>query len=451
MRKIGLGLFNKIFLYTLLFLALVIGVFTFFYAQQLQVTFSLNERRQLTQNFQPLLRALEQTSIENIAEAASSFRERNETFEFSIQSNYGDVIYETADFQYNPVHLQDLPPMGRIFLNEVSFSIPLTPELNLHIANVATRGNPYIDELYKMMPLSLVLLAASVVCAYIFAKLIARPINKLAKETTKMSRLENVPFPSIRKDEIGKLTQDVHSMYERLKQTISELEKEIEHKKKIEESQRYFFSAASHELKTPIAGTTAIIEALIEKIIEPEEYPNYFNQCLVMMKTQTKLISEIIEIVRFNDGKANPIPEKINLANIIENLIPAYEMLILRKNQTLDINIPTTENIFADKKMLNRVFSNVIMNAITNTPEQSEIRIWCENGRLCILNTNTKISDDELPKLFDPFYRIDKSRSSSQGRSGLGLTIVKKNLEAMEIPFGLENTKEGVLFWLGIN
>jgi len=239
-------------------------------------------------------------------------------------------------------------------------------------------------------------------------------------------------------------------MYERLKQTINALEGEIRHKEDMEENQRYFFSAASHELKTPIAGTTAIIEAMMENLIEPEDYPNYLQQCHDMMGAQAKLISEILEIVRFNDGKMKANLETFELLPLVESLLPTYEVLAQRKQQRIVVDISSQMNINADRTMLSKVISNILMNAMTNAPEASEIRIWNEGSRLCILNTDTHIPEDELLKLFEPFYRFDKSRSRSQGRSGLGLAIVKKALDAMEIPFGLENVSDGVLFWMDL-
>jgi two-component system sensor histidine kinase VanS len=91
---------------------------------------------------------------------------------------------------------------------------------------------------------------------------------------------------------------------------------------------------------------------------------------------------------------------------------------------------------------------------VQNTPADGEIRIWSEPAadeyRLCVLNTGARIDDAILPKLFDPFYRVDKVRSRKSGRSGLGLTIVQKTLEAMNIDFTLENTSAGVLFWMNL-
>ncbi|MDZ4957003.1 vancomycin resistance histidine kinase VanS, partial [Clostridium perfringens] len=107
-----------------------------------------------------------------------------------------------------------------------------------------------------------------------------------------------------------------------------------------------------------------------------------------------------------------------------------------------------------NKNMFGRVLSNIIMNAVQNPPEKGKIKIWTENhgdtARLAVINTGAHIPEDVLPRLFDPFYRVDKSRSRSQGSSGLGLTIVKKALDQMNIPFAIENTDTGVLFWMDL-
>jgi two-component system sensor histidine kinase VanS len=104
--------------------------------------------------------------------------------------------------------------------------------------------------------------------------------------------------------------------------------------------------------------------------------------------------------------------------------------------------------------MLRKALSNVILNAVQNTPKGGEIRIWTEpiadQYRLCVLNVGAKIDDTVLPKLFDPFYRVDKARSRKDGRSGLGLTIVQKALETMNIDYSLENSPDGVLFWMDL-
>ncbi|MCL2350715.1 MAG: HAMP domain-containing histidine kinase, partial [Defluviitaleaceae bacterium] len=311
-------------------------------------------------------------------------------------------------------------------------------DLQAHtISIVSMAANEDLIYVSRIIPLIITLLIASVVCAYMLARLIAKPIKKLAHDTKMMTNLMDIDPPPARRDEIGQLAQDVHGMYKQLKHIM--------------ENQRGFFSAASHELKTPIAGTTAIIEAMMEGLIDQDEYPAYLEQCLGMMNNQSELISEILEIVRYNDGRIKPNIESFELAPFVLSMLPTYEAIAARKEQSININIPQDQTIRADKTLLSKVMSNVLMNAITNAPERSEIRLWSENGFLYILNTNTHISEEELPRLFEPFYRTDKARTSGDGgNSGLGLAIVKKALDTMQIPFGLENSADGVIFWLDV-
>lgn len=118
------------------------------------------------------------------------------------------------------------------------------------------------------------------------------------------------------------------------------------------------------------------------------------------------------------------------------------------------MDIPDGHNCLVDSKMLQKALSNIILNAVQNTPTGGEIRLWSEPAakqyRLCILNTDARIDDTVLPKLFDPFYRMDKVRARKSGRNGLGLTIVRKTLEVMNIEYALENVPDGVLFWMNL-
>jgi two-component system sensor histidine kinase VanS len=172
------------------------------------------------------------------------------------------------------------------------------------------------------------------------------------------------------------------------------------------------------------------------------------------MDEQTKIIYEILEIVNLNDGKIIPVPEKINIGQMINELLPNYQTLAEADGKCIICDISNNETTLADPNMLKKALTNVILNAVQNTQNGGEIRIWTEpiadQYRLCVLNAGAKIDNAVLHKLFDPFYRIDKARSRKDGRSGLGLTIVQKALEAMDIEYSLENAKDGVLFWMDL-
>jgi two-component system sensor histidine kinase VanS len=298
------------------------------------------------------------------------------------------------------------------------------------------------------------MLVVGILGAFIFARQMTNPIKRLANDTKKMAKLVAVSHLPKRNDEIGSLACDVHSMYNKLKETISKLEDEILRVREMEESQRYFFSAASHELKTPIAATSVLLEGMLENVGDYKDHPKYIKECINLMDAQTKIIYEILEIVNLNDGKIIPSPEKIDIGCMVADMLPNYQTLAEAEGKRIVCDITDGETTLADPKMLKKALANVLLNAVQNTPKDGEIRIWTEavadQYRLCVLNAGAKIDNAVLPKLFDPFYRVDKARSRKDGRSGLGLTIVQKALEAMEIAYSLENVKDGVLFWMDL-
>ena len=148
------------------------------------------------------------------------------------------------------------------------------------------------------------------------------------------------------------------------------------------------------------------------------------------------------------DGTIIPSYEEVELDTIVNSIITMHQTLIESKEQRLDTQIPKDVICKTDIQMLTRALSNVVLNAIQNTPESGEICIWHEDSRLFILNKGATINSAALSNVFEPFYREDKARSSEVNRSGLGLTIVKKTLDCMGVKFSLESTNGGVCFWL---
>jgi len=274
------------------------------------------------------------------------------------------------------------------------------------------------------------------------------PIKRLANDTQKMTVLEDVsPLPK-RHDEIGSLAYDVHSMYNKLKDEIIRV-------REMEETQRYFFSAASHELKTSIAATSVLLEGMIENIGDYKDHPKYLRECIKLMESQNKTITEILELVNLNDSKIVPNHVEVNLHEAVTTILPSYQTLADANHQRIILSIPEEHFCLTDRGMLIKVLSNVILNAVQNTPSDGEIQIWSEGVadqyRLCVLNTGVCIKKDHLSRLFDPFYRVDKARTRKDGRSGLGLTIVRKTLEALGVDFELCQTQVMKLYFIFIH
>lgn len=433
------GIFMKVFVYTTIFLILLVCITVALFSQQFISFYRVNQIQRISSSYQHLVDQFQGENTSDFPELAQQFYENNQSFQFYIEDRDRNIIYATP-------HADTFGIIRGSFTVMVNLNANYT--LRAHSDNTLTTD--YRGIISQVLIALIAMLAVSIAGALIFARQMTKPIKRLADDTRKMANLEDVPPGRERADELGDLSRDVHSMYEKLKDTISKLEDEIIRVREMEENQRYFFSAASHELKTPIAAAGVLLEGMLENVGDYKDHSKYLRECIKLMDAQTRLIYEILEIVSLNDGIITSTPEKIDVARMIADLLPDFHTLAEADGKRIKCDIHDGEITLTDCKMLKRVLANVLLNAVQNTPAYGEIRLWTEDFagqyRLCILNTGAKIDDSVLPKLFDPFYRVDKARSRKDGRSGLGLTIVQKTLETMNIEFSLDNVKDGVLF-----
>ncbi|NIK71889.1 HAMP domain-containing sensor histidine kinase [Paenibacillus sp. BK720] len=441
------GIFIKVFLYTIIFSALLVGATAALFSSQLMTYYSGLQLQKISSTYKQLIDRSHGDA--DITVIANQFHDRNQTFRFYITDERSTVVYVTPE-THSSGSLAGKNAVGE----KSAFIVYLGNGYVLHVFNDDVISLKYGNLIARVLVMLSAMLAVCVIGAFVFARQMTKPIKTLADNTAKMANLEEVPPLPDRNDELGLLARDVHSMYDRLKITISRLENEILRERELEETQRYFFSAASHELKTPVAATSVLLEGMLANIGDYKNHPKYLRECLKMMDAQSKMISDILEIVRLDDGKIVPVPEQLNVRQTVSGRLMDYHALSEARGQHIVTDIPDGQTCLADPNMLEKALSNILLNAVQNTPDGGEIRIYSDPAlghyRLCVLNKNVRIDDTVLPKLFEPFYREDKARSRKNERSGLGLAIVRKTLDAMNIDFALENTPEGVLFWMNL-
>jgi two-component system sensor histidine kinase VanS len=421
-----------------LFLLAVIAITIGLFYQQFSAFNEAQQMQRLRRDYRVLYEELLTANRVEMIEAARRFADGNQTFVFRIIDGEQNVLFGTPGFALGIA--SEFQTEDRVlFINMVGYT------LIAHEPTLQPEGRGWLATALLAFGL---IMAIALVGAAIFAKQMTRPIKSLVEDTKKMANLMPIEPPKIRNDEIGDLSLDVHNMYGKLKDTIVMLEDENVRRKEMEESQRYFFSAASHELKTPIAATRVVLEGMLAGVGDYSNHPKYLNECIKLMDEQSKTIYEILDIVNL-DGHYTPNLETINLKDIVSEQMNTHKTIAQTNGQNVTIDIPEDLHCYADAPLLKKALSNIILNAVQNTPQAGAINIFSEDTQdgvhLSILNTG-HIDEELLPRLFEPFYRADKARSRKHGKTGLGLTIVKKSLDIMEIDFGLENTKDGVLF-----
>ena len=372
----------------MLILAFVILVIFTFFSDQIKSVVVATQQQQIRNLLQPLITQTNGKSDEEIASIAKSFYEKNASFEFSFQAEDGRVIYQTENFVKLPQEV-GIPPQENTVIKGLKSIMNISSEkrlqfmtftengMLLNVSNMISDTSIY-NEVIKSTLIAFALIFMVGICgAAFFAWHIAKPIQKIAGATKKMANLEPVSAPFSSKDEIGELASDVYKMYKKLKTTIRQLECEIEREKEMEENQRYFFSAASHELKTPIAATSALLEGMLENVIDPSEYPRYLRECLVMSK-QSNLVSEILEIVSLSNDTITEKKMQVNLNEYTTNVLLPYLAIAELNEQNIEVDIPKSIFCVFDVNLFGKAFSNIVMNAIQNTPEKGNIQIFAK-------------------------------------------------------------------------
>ncbi|MCH5212528.1 MAG: PAS domain-containing sensor histidine kinase [Oscillospiraceae bacterium] len=206
---------------------------------------------------------------------------------------------------------------------------------------------------------------------------------------------------------------------------------------RLESARRDFVADVSHELRTPLTVIKSYADILADTPdAEPQLRTRFLNTISSETDRMTKIISDLLTLSKLDVDANYATPhEEIDIRSMLEGLVDRLSLSAKKKNQKLvytPINdVPT---IKGDRDGLERVFTNIITNALKYTPSGGSISIFSSNVYNDILvkvsDTGIGISKEQLPNIFDRFYRVDKARSRDKGGTGLGLAIAKQTVES---------------------
>lgn len=309
----------------------------------------------------------------------------------------------------------------------------------------------------------IIMVLLSIIIVYFIATGFTKPVKELSTVAEKMSHMDfSVKYSGADNSEIGLLGQSINILSDKLEQNISELkaanielQKDIEIKNRNEEMRKEFVSNVSHELKTPLALVQGYAEGLKEGIMDDPESMEYY--CDVIIDETLKMNNMVKKLLTLNQIEYGNDPvniERIQISEFIGAILKAYTLKIDKKDIKLEFKTEGEFYVWFDLMQLEEVFVNLLSNAINHCDGEKNICVNIAQNdnyvKVSVFNTGKNIPDEDLKRIWEKFYKVDKARTREYGGNGIGLSIVKAILDNFEAPFGVENKENGVEFWFMI-
>ena len=273
--------------------------------------------------------------------------------------------------------------------------------------------------LFVLLPLTVC--AASMAAGEFLTSITLKPISKMihtARQITKSGNMElRIKLPES-KDEIRQLADTFNDMLDKINKSFI--------------SQKQFIQDISHELRTPLTIVKGELEVTLKKKRFVDEYPSILRSNLEEINKISRIVDNLLMLARFDSEGVALKRESLDLLQLIKDILGDVEMLATHKG--ILINLLAKERLImdGDKERLSRVFLNLFDNAIKYTPENGRLTLELEKKNntavIKISDSGIGIVDEDLPFIFDRFYRGDKSRSSAG--FGLGLSIARSIVQA---------------------
>ena len=298
----------------------------------------------------------------------------------------------------------------------------------------------------------------------LFARKITEPITELSTLSRRMSELDfDARYTRGGEDEIGILGNNFNLMSERLEKTISELKqannellKDIEQKEKMEDMRNEFLGNVSHELKTPLALIQGYAEGLKEGISDDPESREFY--CDVIMDEASKMnrmVKNLLTLNQLEFGNEKVEFERFDVSGLVQGVIQSCEILIQQANAKVEFIGESPVYAWADEFKTEQVIRNYLTNAIHHVDHERRIEVKVisreDKVRVSVFNSGKPIPREDLEKLWDKFYKVDKAHTREYGGNGIGLSIVKAIMESFHQKYGVRNFDNGVEFWFELD
>jgi heavy metal sensor kinase len=338
-----------------------------------------------------------------------------------------------AETEEKIVHVARLNPPWRIMSGRAMFG---PRELVVQVARPVTPIQDNVREFLYLLFLGLPFcIALSGLGGYVLARRALAPMDRMAEQArlitaTRMSDRLPVDNPN---DELGRLSTVFNDTLSRLQSAFDQM--------------RRFTSDASHELRTPLTAIRSVGEVGLREKRGEGEYREIIGSMLEEVDSLSRLVDRLLLLSRAETGDAMLTREDVNLTALAEDVVAQLDVLAEEKQQSISIESSTAAHWTGDRLVLRQALINLVDNAIKYTQSGGRIVIRVaelgKNKVIDVVDNGPGIPEELRSRVFDRFYRVDKSRSRENGGTGLGLAIAKSAVEVQGGTLSLEPSDGG--------
>ncbi|MFZ1280812.1 MAG: ATP-binding protein [Ignavibacteriaceae bacterium] len=286
-----------------------------------------------------------------------------------------------------------------------------------------------VDNTSLSIPLIFLLLVVGIIILNLIGRRRIKEINEIKEiiSSIRQNKFESSTEIFLSKY-LDKLENEIKQMFEKTKSDIEYLER-------LQKMRSQFLANVSHELRTPIFAIQGYIETLLNGALnDPKVNKHFLEKAEHHTVNLSNLLNDLIDISMIESGEMRMSYRYFDISDFIKNIVNEFSLIAEEKNIQIIFNPPNTGlQVFGDKERLRQVFVNLIQNAIKYTDE-GNVEILLEEEKksvnINVIDTGIGIPQEDIDRIFERFYRVDKARSKAVGGTGLGLAIVKHIIDA---------------------
>lgn len=345
-----------------------------------------------------------------------------------IHSGYNideSIIEKASEENYS-----EIDTLGGIFIrNQLTVASPIkldgkTVAIVFATEPITVSWYSYARKIFQIMIIAILLsLVVSFITVYILSDRLTRPLREMSEATKRYANGDfsyKVKVKGKGEDELSQLAEAFNSMATSLSA--------------LESSRRSFVANVSHELKTPMTSIGGFIDGMLDGTIPEEKYPHYLSIVSDEVKRLSRLVTGMLNMSKLEAGEMPMNVKRFDLSENLFKTLLSFEKKINDKQIDIEgLDKLESTYINGDEDMLTQVVYNLIDNAVKFTPQNGYIRFKTysdpEKIYVSIRNSGSGIEKEELDKIFERFYKVDKSRSYDVKGAGLGLYLVKSIIE----------------------